>query len=352
LRTVFRQRDKYALEDFVFPSVFSLQPINLNNYAKGLEMSQPAKLLIVDDEKLIRMNLRALLEDLGYRVSEAADGREGLDTFDRERPDLVLADLMMPVMNGISMIAGLREKSPETPVIVISGTGSVRDAVDSLRHGAWDYVIKPIADADGLDIIIKRALEKACLIRENRLYREHLEELVRERTEDLRESEAFLNTLLNAIPIPVFYKDRNGRYLGFNRAFETFFGATRERLIGKTVFETSPQDLAEIYHAMDNELFESGGLQQYESQVKNAHGLLRDVIFNKAVFSDSQGAVGGLVGAILDITDRKRMENVLRESEERFRTLTEKSLVGVYIIQDDLFRYVNQALIDLDPLNY
>jgi two-component system cell cycle sensor histidine kinase/response regulator CckA len=310
-------------------------------------MSQPAKLLIVDDEELIRLNLGALLEDLGYPVTEAADGREGLDAFDREQPDLVLADLMMPVMDGLSMIAGLREKSPETPVIVISGTGSVRDAVDSLRLGAWDYVLKPVTDAEGLDITIKRALERARLLRENRRYREHLEELVRERTEEIRESEAFLNTLLDAIPIPVFYKDRNGRYLGFNRAFETFYGATRERLIGKTVFDANPRDLAEIYYAKNNELFESGGVLQYESQLKNAHGQLRDVIFNKSVLTDSQGAVSGLVGTILDITDRKRMENVLRESEERFRTLTEKSLVGVYIIQDDLFRYVNPAFAEI-----
>jgi two-component system cell cycle sensor histidine kinase/response regulator CckA len=284
-------------------------------------MGQPVKILIVDDEKLIRLNLRALLEDLGYRVAEAADGREGLDTFDREQPDLVLADLMMPVMDGLSMIDGLREKSPEIPVIVISGTGSVRDAVDSLRLGAWDYVLKPIADAEVLDIIIKRALEKAWLVRENCLYREHLEELVRERTEELRESEAFLNTLLDAIPIPVFYKDRNARYLGCNRAFETFFGATSERLIGKTVFDINPQDLAEIGHAKDNELFESGGVQQYESPVKNAHGLLRDVIFNKAVFTDSKGAVGGLVGAILDITDCKRVEEELRLSKERLEAM-------------------------------
>ncbi|HAM52054.1 MAG TPA: fused response regulator/phosphatase, partial [Nitrospiraceae bacterium] len=67
-------------------------------------MNQPAKVLIVDDEELIRLNLRMLLEDLGYSVIEAANGREGLDAFDREVPDLILADLRMPVMDGLSMI--------------------------------------------------------------------------------------------------------------------------------------------------------------------------------------------------------------------------------------------------------
>ena len=132
--------------------------------------------------------------------------------------------------------------------------------------------------------------------------------------EQMRGNEAFLNTLLDAIPIPVFYKDGEGRYRGFNRAFETFFGETKEWLIGKSVFDINPPELAKIYYARDAELFESGGVQQYESQVKNAHGLLRDVIFNKAVFTDNQGVVSGLIGAVLDITDRKNSEEALAKN--------------------------------------
>jgi diguanylate cyclase (GGDEF)-like protein/PAS domain S-box-containing protein len=123
-----------------------------------------------------------------------------------------------------------------------------------------------------------------------------------------RRGETFLITLLNAIPIPVFYKDRDGRYLGFNSAYETFFGTTSDQLIGKTAADVSPPELAEIYRAKDEELFASGGPQRYESKVKNAYGVLREVIFNKAVFTDSHGNISGLIGAILDITERKRAE--------------------------------------------
>lgn len=122
--------------------------------------------------------------------------------------------------------------------------------------------------------------------------------------ETIRQRESFLRTLLDAIPIPVFYKDRDGLYLGCNKAFEDFFGEAREQLIGKSVFETSPQELAEIYHAMDVELISSGGIQIYEAQVRRADGEQRDVVFSKAVFKDEKGEVGGLIGAVQDVTGR------------------------------------------------
>lgn len=147
------------------------------------------------------------------------------------------------------------------------------------------------------------------------------------RTEEaLRESEMFLGMLLNAIPIPVFYKDREGRYLGFNKSFETFFGESRERLIGKSVFDINPPELAKIYFVKDNELFENGGIQRYESLVKNAQGALRNVLFNKAIFTDCQGNSKGLIGTILDITEIRQTEAALKESEGRVRAKLEAVL--------------------------
>ncbi len=90
--------------------------------------------------------------------------------------------------------------------------------------------------------------------------------------ESLRDSEAFLKTLLNAIPIPVFYKDGNGRYLGFNRAFEAFSDEADERLIGKTVFDISSPELAEAFHAKDNELFERGARNGMSAKLRTPGG--------------------------------------------------------------------------------
>ena len=193
---------------------------------------------------------------------------------------------------------------------------AVRRAVPLYRLITGDLSVPP----DMLNEVIGLALSVAMavgIVRIAPLFTER-----RREKDALRESVAFPSSLLDAIPIPVFHKDRNGRYLGFNKAYETFFGATRDQLIGKTVFDINPRELAEIYHAKDMELIEDGGVQQYESQVKNTHGVLRDVIFNKAVFTDSRGTVAGLIGAILDITERKRAEEELHRLNRELRAIS------------------------------
>ena len=151
-----------------------------------------------------------------------------------------------------------------------------------------------------------RSLKKQVSLRTIELETEVIE---RQKVEEaLSEKEAFLETLINAIPIPIFYKDKNGKYLGFNKSFEIFFGESKDQLVGKSVFDFNPKDLAEIYNKKDLEIFETRKIQHYESQVKNAQGDIRDVIFNKDVFTDSKGNVLGLIGGIQDITDRKFFE--------------------------------------------
>ncbi|NVN89820.1 MAG: transporter substrate-binding domain-containing protein [Desulfuromonadales bacterium] len=133
-------------------------------------------------------------------------------------------------------------------------------------------------------------------------------EELKDSLETLRKNAAFVTTLVNAIPVPVFYKDGDCRYLGCNGAFEEFYGTTKEEILGKNVFDIAPRALAEEYHAKDRELLQHPGTQVYESQVKNGRGDVRDVVFHKASFADSNGQVGGLVGAILDTTELKKAE--------------------------------------------
>ncbi len=127
---------------------------------------------------------------------------------------------------------------------------------------------------------------------------------------------AFLQTLIDVIPTPIFYKDSQGIYVGCNKAFEAYLGRSRDQIIGKTVYEISPSDLAEQYHQADLDLIAQGGTQTYESAVVYADGTYHNVIFNKAVFTNPDGSPGGLVGTILDITERKQAEETLRKTHD------------------------------------
>lgn len=139
----------------------------------------------------------------------------------------------------------------------------------------------------------------------------------------LRERESFLESLLDTIPIPVFSKDRQGRYLQLNRAFQDFLGIPKEQFVGKSVFEINPYELAQTYFEKDEELFANEGIQRYEFRARNARKEDREVEFTKAVFHDAEGRQAGLIGAIMDITERKRAEAELREQYDKIVQLNQ-----------------------------
>lgn len=150
----------------------------------------------------------------------------------------------------------------------------------------------------------------------------------RKAEDELRSSYRFLQDLIDTIPNPVFYKDEKGMYIGCNRAFEEYIGKNKHDMIGKTVFDMGPKDMAETYFKMDVELFEKGkgGVQVYESSVQHSDGTRHDVIFNKANFFNSDGRLGGLIGVILDITERKKAEDGLKEAHDKLENkVTERT---------------------------
>lgn len=151
---------------------------------------------------------------------------------------------------------------------------------------------------------------------------------------------SFQRTLLDTIPSPVFYKSREGRYLGYNRSFAETFGIGPQDYVGKTVYDIAPPDLAAQYKAADDKLFANPATQIYEAQIATAHGR-RDVVFHKAVFTDAAGNSSGLIGIILDITERKR-------SEDRLRRFQELSPAAFAILDTNgKVMYLNPAAVEL-----
>ena len=148
-----------------------------------------AHVLIIDDDSAIRDMLARYLRGQGNEVSTADSGRAGIDYCGERTPDLVMCDLRMPGMSGLFVLSELASQHPELPVIIVSGTADLSDAVQALRLGAWDYVTKPILDFAVLDHAIAKALERARLLTENRAYRASLEATNKRLESSLRQLE-------------------------------------------------------------------------------------------------------------------------------------------------------------------
>ncbi|MDA8164856.1 MAG: PAS domain S-box protein [Desulfobacteraceae bacterium] len=146
----------------------------------------------------------------------------------------------------------------------------------------------------------------------------------------------FLQVLLDTIPTPVFYKDTEGIYRGCNSAFARFVGKTAKEIIGKGVFDTFPRTNAERYHQADAALFASPGSQVYEAPLRYAGGSERQVVFHKATFTDPDGRVAGLVGIMLDITERKQAESELRLYRDRLEKLVAERTAELQKANDHL----------------
>ena len=209
---------------------------------------------------------------------------------------------------------------------------------DLLRVNAADLLLvdKAFADGDFTQVVTRQPtlllLEScvmpiachwmkagfdACLSMEspeptlNHILAYYFRKLSRRKLVEHKNTPELLQAVVDAVPLPVFFKDQDGLYLGGNREFERYIGKSLDELQGKTVYYIGTPELADVYAQADRDLLANGGIQQYETQCTFADGSLRDVEFHKAVFYQKDGSVGGQVGVLLDITERKRLAEQL-----------------------------------------
>ena len=142
------------------------------------------KILVVDDEEAIREVVSTLLDAQGFRCTTCPNGRIGLEAFRKDTYDLVLSDIVMPEMDGLKLLIELRTADPDVPVIMVTAMHDISIALDAIRTGAYDYILKPF-EKDQLYLSVRRALEHRRLTLENRAYQSDLEHLVAERTQQL-----------------------------------------------------------------------------------------------------------------------------------------------------------------------
>lgn len=143
------------------------------------------QVLIADDEEAIREVVASLLEAQGYRCLTVGNGREALNKLSEHRVDLVLSDMMMPEMDGLQLLSWVRTHDRDVPVIMVTAMHDVSTALEAMRRGAYDYILKPF-ERDQLLMSVRRALEHRRLIVENWNYQKNLERLVQQRTAELK----------------------------------------------------------------------------------------------------------------------------------------------------------------------
>jgi PAS domain S-box-containing protein len=152
-----------------------------------------------------------------------------------------------------------------------------------------------------------------------------------------REQLQFLQRLVDAVPTPIFQKDRQARYQMTNKAFEQFFGISKGDIIGKTALDITSPELAKAYYEKDMALLRDPGVEFYEGRLFRADGACRDFIFNKASLVEEHGAVEGIACGMVEITEQKQALEALRRSEERTAILNHVANAFLTIHSEEVY---------------
>jgi PAS domain S-box-containing protein len=275
-------------------------------------MSEPKPtVLVVDDESI---NMDMVLDTLGqdYRVRVAVDGASALASVQKQIPDLVLLDVMMPGMDGFEVCRRMKEEPAlrDVPVIFLTALSDPEDEARGLALGAVDYIAKPISPP-----IVKTRIRNHL---ELKAHRDRLNALVAQRT---REQSAILGNMSDM----VWLKDKEGRFIVVNPAFAEACGQyAPEGLVGKTDFDIWPGVLARRYRRDDEKVMKTAKRRTVVEPMAERDGRQRWIETIKTPIYDDEGTLWGMVGIARDITERCQQEEQIREANVMLRTLTGK----------------------------
>ncbi|MFH2059440.1 MAG: response regulator [Pseudomonadota bacterium] len=306
-------------------------------------------ILTIEDNPVIRQGIAGYLEYLDFIVLQAENGRIGLEIFHREKPDLVLVDLRMPEVDGLEVLAEVTQTAPETPIIVVSGTGVIGDAVEALRLGAWDYILKPIQDMAIIEHSINKALERSQLLAENRRHQEYLEKEIKKRTAELEQSNIKLlkeltervraeaelraseekhRTVLETNPDPVVVYDPDGRVIYFNPAFTHIFEWTLDDCLGHKMDQYVPEECGPETDRMITEIESGGYVTGFETMRLTRSGKKIPVTISAAFYKDQPGKHSGSVVTLRDITAQKQADAEKIKLEKQLRQAQKMEALG------------------------
>ena len=264
-------------------------------------------LLTIDDEEAVRSSIAAFFEDCGFSVIQACDGREGIDMARTMRPDVVITDLRMPNVDGLEVVDAVCRMDDNMPVIVLSGTGVLDDAIQALRRGAWDYLAKPVLNLIELEYVVTHCIERACLIKENRNYQENLELLVSQRTKELHKVTTAVEQSANSVAIV----STEGIIEYVNPKYIQTTGYSSEEIIGSPSRILSPGLLSDSRYTEMWAAIRAGNEWRGEVCNTTKRGRQYWELCSIAPIRDETGAIINFVAIKEDISDRKQHEEQL-----------------------------------------
>jgi len=202
-----------------------------------VEIKPDAFVLVVDDEQDIRDASERILSRIGYQVQKASRGDEALDILNKNSIDIVLLDLKMPGMDGMEVLAKIRERSTKIQVIVITGYATVETAIEAMKQGAYDFIPKPF-EPDQLRIVVNRAWEKINFIQEAK----RLEQERNRTLSDLDTEKSRIRTIIESFPSGVVVTDPKGRVMLMNPAFRQLLGLDNNVKVDNRIEDYLPDE--------------------------------------------------------------------------------------------------------------
>ena len=294
-----------------------------------MEDNNNFKILTIDDESYIRQSIRTYLEDYGFIVFEAENGQKGLEVFDLEKPDLVLLDLRMPEMDGLQVLEILNDKAPDIPLVIASGTGNITAVVEALHLGAWDYILKPIEDMSVLYHSVQKCLKESQLKKENKQYQERLEELVKERTLELQQSEQRYKAIFEYTGTAAIIIEPDDTISMVNSKFCEFAGLDSQDIAGlkKWYDFVAPEDIEVMRNYIDARVrldIKNYAPMQYEIKFISNDGQEKYVYVSLGIIPGTDRAVVSL----LDVTEKKKAEQRWHSLEKQLRKAQKMEAIG------------------------
>ena len=309
---------------------------------------EKSKLLVIDDDESIRKVLTVTLRDAGYEVLAAENGEKGLKIFADEGPDIILCDLRMPGMDGISVLKEIKARDPDKEVIVISAYADMDLAVMALQLKASDFITKPVSTT-ALEVALQRAEERLDLTRELREYTELIEKRWLDTAEELAKTYQFQKNLIESSIDAIIGCDPQGRVIIFNKAAETVLGFRKETVLGKlTIDHFFPPGK---YDELKEKLYSSdyGGqnrLTLYETSLVAISGQLIPAQFSGAVLHEAEEEIGS-VAFFRDLREIRRLE---QQFADQARLLHQDKMISLGRLAASVVHEINNPLAGV--LNY